>query len=46
MQTRYIGSLAHFSDERGSKTEWLDVVLDGKLVEINAKGEIRESPNA
>jgi hypothetical protein len=23
-------------------TEWLDIVIDGVLVEINSKGEIRE----
>jgi hypothetical protein len=27
-------------------TEWLDVVIDGKMVQINGKGEIRENPNA
>jgi hypothetical protein len=24
--------------------EWLDVVLNGKLVQINGKGEVREIP--
>ena len=23
-------------------TEWLDVILDGRMVQINSKGEIRE----
>jgi hypothetical protein len=28
-------------------TEWLDVIIDGKMVQINGKGEIRETrPNA
>lgn len=25
--------------------EWLDVILDGKMVQINGKGEIREVQN-
>lgn len=27
-------------------TEWLDVIIDGRMVQINGKGEIREIPRA
>lgn len=26
-------------------TEWLDIILDGRMVQINANGEIREIPD-